>query len=72
MASNSMPAWARSPISRIRGWRAEEGRACIHVLDLETGQDRIFAGGLRNAVGHGVGADDRRVVDGRQRAGRSG
>ncbi len=33
------------------GMEVEEGRACIHVLDLETGQDRIFAGGLRNAVG---------------------
>ena len=34
-----------------QGMVVEEGRACIHVLDLETGEDRIFAGGLRNAVG---------------------
>ena len=33
------------------GMAVEEGRAAIHVLDLETGQDRIFASGLRNAVG---------------------
>jgi glucose/arabinose dehydrogenase len=33
------------------GMAEEEGRAAIHVLDLETGQSRIFAGGLRNAVG---------------------
>ncbi len=33
------------------GMAVEEGRACIHVLDLATGQDRIFASGLRNAVG---------------------
>jgi glucose/arabinose dehydrogenase len=34
-----------------QGMAVEEGRAAIHVLDLETGEDRIFAGGLRNAVG---------------------
>ena len=33
------------------GMAVEEGRAAIHVLDLETGHDRIFAAGLRNAVG---------------------
>jgi len=29
----------------------EEGRAAIHVLDLETEDSRIFASGLRNPVG---------------------
>jgi len=29
----------------------EEGRAAIHELDLVSGKSRIFAGGLRNAVG---------------------
>ncbi len=33
------------------GAQAEEGRAAIHLIDLATGTDRIFAGGLRNAVG---------------------
>ncbi|KQX39998.1 sorbosone dehydrogenase [Devosia sp. Root436] len=33
------------------GIEAEENRACIHELDLATGQSRIFAGGLRNPVG---------------------
>lgn len=33
------------------GFEAEEGRACIYELDLETGRNRIFAGGLRNPVG---------------------
>jgi glucose/arabinose dehydrogenase len=33
------------------GFQVEEGRACIYELDLETGSHRIFAGGLRNAVG---------------------
>ncbi len=33
------------------GMEAEEGRAAIHELDLTTGVSRIFAGGLRNAVG---------------------
>ncbi len=33
------------------GMEAEEGRAAIHVIDLATGSSRIFAGGLRNAVG---------------------
>ncbi len=33
------------------GMDAEEGRAAIYELDLETGKNRIFAGGLRNAVG---------------------
>jgi glucose/arabinose dehydrogenase len=33
------------------GMAAEENRACIHEYDLETGQSRIFAGGLRNPVG---------------------
>jgi glucose/arabinose dehydrogenase len=34
-----------------QGLPAEEGRAAIHELDLETGKTRIFAGGLRNPVG---------------------
>lgn len=34
-----------------QGMEAEEGRAAIWELDLETGASRIFAGGLRNAVG---------------------
>ncbi|UYN98213.1 MAG: sorbosone dehydrogenase family protein [Devosia sp.] len=33
------------------GMEAEIGRACIFELDLETGQSREFAGGLRNPVG---------------------
>jgi hypothetical protein len=33
------------------GMDVEAGRAAIHVLDLETGESRIFASGLRNAVG---------------------
>jgi glucose/arabinose dehydrogenase len=33
------------------GLAAEEGRAAIHELDLESGQVRIFASGLRNPVG---------------------
>ncbi|MGY4830302.1 PQQ-dependent sugar dehydrogenase [Sphaerotilaceae bacterium SBD11-9] len=33
------------------GMAAEEGRACIYELDLATGKSRIFASGLRNAVG---------------------
>ena len=34
-----------------QGMAAEEGRAVIFELDLATNQSRIFAGGLRNAVG---------------------
>jgi hypothetical protein len=33
------------------GMAVEEGRACIYELDLANGTSRIFAGGLRNAVG---------------------
>jgi glucose/arabinose dehydrogenase len=33
------------------GMEAEEGRAAIYELDLQTGTSRIFASGLRNAVG---------------------
>ena len=33
------------------GMDAEEGRAAIWELDVETGKSRIFASGLRNAVG---------------------
>jgi glucose/arabinose dehydrogenase len=33
------------------GMEAEEGRAAIHEFDLASGKDRIFASGLRNAVG---------------------
>jgi len=33
------------------GLQVEQGRAAIHELDLATGQSRIFAAGLRNAVG---------------------
>ena len=34
-----------------KGMQEEEGRAAIHELDLETGESRIFASGLRNPVG---------------------
>lgn len=33
------------------GMEAEEGRAAIYELDVASGASRIFAGGLRNAVG---------------------
>jgi glucose/arabinose dehydrogenase len=33
------------------GFEAEQGRACIYELDLAAGTQRIFASGLRNAVG---------------------
>ncbi len=33
------------------GMAVEEGRAAVWELDLETGINRVFAGGLRNAVG---------------------
>ena len=33
------------------GMQAEEGRACIWEYDIASGQARIFASGLRNAVG---------------------
>ena len=33
------------------GMEAEDGRAAIHELDLASGTSRIFASGLRNAVG---------------------
>jgi glucose/arabinose dehydrogenase len=34
-----------------QGMEVEEGRAAVWELDLETGASRVFAGGLRNAVG---------------------
>ena len=34
-----------------QGMEAEEGRAAIYELDLASGSSRIFASGLRNAVG---------------------
>ena len=33
------------------GFDVEAGRACIHELDLSTGNCRVFASGLRNPVG---------------------
>jgi len=33
------------------GMEVEQGRACIYELDLASGTSRIFASGLRNAVG---------------------
>jgi glucose/arabinose dehydrogenase len=33
------------------GMAAEEGRAAIYEIDLKSGRNRIFASGLRNAVG---------------------
>ena len=33
------------------GMDVEQGRACIHELDLASGSSRIFASGLRNPVG---------------------
>lgn len=37
-----------------QGMEVEEGRATIWELDLETGASRIFASGLRNAVGMAI------------------
>jgi glucose/arabinose dehydrogenase len=34
-----------------QGMEVEEGRAAIHEIDLASGSSRIFASGLRNAVG---------------------
>ena len=34
-----------------QGMAVEEGRACIYEVDLQSGQSRIFADGLRNPVG---------------------
>jgi hypothetical protein len=34
-----------------KGMEAEEGRACIYEIDVASGSSRIFASGLRNAVG---------------------
>jgi glucose/arabinose dehydrogenase len=34
-----------------QGFETERGRAAIHELDLESGESRIFAAGLRNPVG---------------------
>jgi hypothetical protein len=34
-----------------QGMEVERGRACIYEIDLGTGKSRIFASGLRNAVG---------------------
>jgi len=34
-----------------QGIEVERGRACIYEIDLATGRSRIFASGLRNAVG---------------------
>jgi glucose/arabinose dehydrogenase len=34
-----------------KGFKEEEGRACIWEIDLATGSSRIYASGLRNAVG---------------------
>ena len=50
-ARSSMPGSAHQAISPKPGMAAEEGRAAIYELDLATGGSRIFAGGLRNAVG---------------------
>ncbi len=36
------------------GMDVEEGRAAIYEIDLETNQSRIFADGLRNAVGMAI------------------
>ena len=33
------------------GLDIEQGRACIHVIDLASGSSRVFASGLRNPVG---------------------
>ena len=53
------------------GFAAEEGRACIYELDLASGTSRIFASGLRNPVGLGVGTLHRRALDGGERTRRA-
>ena len=51
MARNSSSASARSAISATKAWRPRRAGRLIHELDLVTGKSRIFAAGLRNAVG---------------------
>ena len=54
------------------GMAAEEGRAAIHELDLESGASRIFASGLRNPVGMAWEPATGSALDGGQRARRAG
>ena len=50
------------------GMKVEQGRAAIYELDLESGNSRIFASGLRNAVGMAWEPNHGRAVDRGQRA----
>ena len=54
------------------GMAAEEGRAAIYELDLASGGSRIFASRPAQPRGPGMGAADRRALDGGQRARRPG
>ena len=53
------------------GMAVEEGRAAIWEVDVKTGAKKLFATGPAQSQRHGVGATDRRVVDGGQRARRA-
>ena len=53
------------------GMDEEAGRAAIWEVDRKSGGHRIFATGLRNPNGLGLGAEERRPVDGGERARRA-
>ena len=72
MDGSSMLASARSPTSPSNGMEVEEGRAAIYELDLASGSSRIFASGLRNAVGLAWEPQTGALVDRGQRARRAG
>ena len=61
-ARSSTSASARNSNVAENGIDKEDGRAAIWEVDPRRGAHRVFASGLRNPVGHGVGAGERRAV----------
>ena len=69
---SSMSASARPAISARRAWRPRRAAPPSTSSISQRGSSRIFAGGLRNAVGLAWEPSDRRALDGGQRARRPG
>ena len=71
-AASCTSASDRTATSARTAWTSKPDRAAIHEIDIETGQGRVFASGLRNPGRAGLAAADAASVDGRQRARRTG
>ena len=70
-AASSMRPWAPTAMSAENGMEAEEGRAAIWEIDRATGAEAPVRHRPAQPQRHGLGAEDRRALDGGERTRRA-